>query len=155
MNNILVTAGTTAVALRLKNLLSANFNIFLGDSKEIPFAVKEQYLQLPKDSSFSFVHEILKIALDNKLNYILPLVDKEILRLSQNLTLFEEYGINILAPEPDILLTLNTTNNPDKSLQLVLLENGKNLINGEQTDLSLTGLGFLSDSKEDFVLVAL
>jgi len=155
MNNILITAGTTALALRLKKNLSPNFNVFLADSNEIPSVVKNQYLQLPKDNSFSFVHEVLKVALDSHINYILPLNDKEIIRLSQNITLFEEYGIDVLIPEADELLTIKTTNNPDKSLPLALLQNGKNLINGDQTKLSVSGLGYISDSEEDFILVAL
>lgn len=153
MNKILITAGTSALAFRLKNNLSNQFTFVLGESDEIPSVLKNQYIQTPKDSSPSFVHEILKIALDNNINKVIPLRDTEIIKLSKSLTIFEEYGISILIPESATLSDIKTLSNPDKSIPLSLLDHGTDLISGNKTNLEMSGLVSISDEGNDFILI--
>lgn len=153
MNNLLITAGTTGLALRAKNMLADHFTINLGSSADIPSVLKNKIIGLPESSSPSFVHEILKIALDNNFSSILPLEANEILNLSKSIALFKEYGINILTPSPAHLAEIETITNPDKSMALTLLIAGLDISQNLQTDLDFSGFGILSDSTQHFLLV--
>lgn len=155
MNNILITAGTTSLAFKVKNLIANDFNVSLGTAEEIPSIFEKNYIKLPKESSNSFINETLKTSLDNSINYLLPLTISEALILSQNISLFEEYGITILIPPFNVLNSIITTNLPDKEMNLSLLNNGYDFIKQKQTPLTISGLGILSDSEIDFILVIL
>lgn len=154
MQNILITSGTTSLALRLKNILSDKYNVILSTSAEIPSVMKNHYLQLPNDSSPIFVHELLKLALSNNIIYVLPLIGSEILILSQNKVLFEEYNIKLLIPNNSLMDTLDTISTVDKSMELALLDNGTDLITGNKTSIQIDGLGLISDSGDEFILIA-
>lgn len=69
-------------------------------SEEIPTVLLEngRYFKIPKPAETTFVHELLKIALDLQADAILPLSILEIQRMSLETKLFEEYGINIHLP---------------------------------------------------------
>lgn len=155
MKNILITAGTTSLAFKVKNILSDNFHVSLGTKEEIPSIIKNQYITLAKESSNSYINELLKIALDNNINYLLPLSSSEAIVLSQNKVLFEEYDITILIPEFNELNNIQSTNNPDKTLNLSLLDKGFDLISQKQSYVKTSGLGIISDSENDFILVIL
>lgn len=155
MQSILITAGTTSLALKVKNILANKFDITLGTSGDIPSILKNTYIQLPKENTIGYIHEILKIALDNNFNYILPLTVAEAYILSKNLIIFEEYDIKILLTEPAVMEELMTIDNPSNTMPLVLLENGVDLISGKKTNSAWTGLGVLSDEESDFAIVLL
>lgn len=154
MKSILITGGTTALALKLKMLLKNNFTVILGASGEIPLVLADNYLVTPNDSSISFAHEMLKLSLDHGLHYILPLFKEEIEQLSKNHSLFTEYGITILVPNTETLKSLCYIQEIDKSLSLLLLENGYDHLQQTTTDLKITGLGVRSDMLHQFTLVA-
>lgn len=152
MINILITSGTHALALRAKKKIASHFNVILGVSGDIPTVVKNQFIQLPQYSSSTFIHEILKIALNNNIKYILPLNGKEISLLSEVVPLFDEYDVKIIAPSKDDLLDIKTMINPDKSFDLTLLIDGMNIIEEKPTDMSISGFGILSDSEKELII---
>jgi len=155
MNKILVTAGTHALAYRIKNELNGKLLVSLATADDIPSILKDQFIKLPSISSTSIVHEILKIALDNNFTYILPLSLTEIIKLSESLTLFEEYNITILVPEFHSLRNIQTIKSPNKNLPLSLIHNGYDIISGKPSAIKTNGLIITSDSEEEFALATL
>lgn len=153
MQKILITQGVNSLAFRIKNILSNSFIVTLASSSEVPSVLKDSYLNIPKVESSSFQHEMLKLAIDNEIDYILPLHIKEISLLSQSLVLFEEYGIKVLVPVPSQLAELPYMNSLPKELDLVLLDQGVDLISAKNVGVSITGLGVLSDSGDEFILM--
>lgn len=154
MKQILITAGTTTLTLKLKSILTKSFNVLLGYSEEIPFLSSDKYLKLPKESSNSFVHEFLKACLDKEIQYLLPIYKEEILLLSENIPLFKEYGITILIPPPIVLKDLAMVQEIENYDDLQLLEEGYDHLLNKTTDLKITGLGTRSNSRHNFTLVA-
>lgn len=154
MKRILITGGTTSLAFKVKMLMKDTFDILLGDAREIPAILGDHFINLPKVSSRSYPHEMLKIALDHDLKYILPLYKEEIFLLSDNLSLFSEYEVKILIPTPAILKHIDIDQIADKSQPLILLEEGYDLMKQSTTELKLTGLGVHSNNQFQFTLVA-
>ncbi len=157
MNKILITAGTTSLALKIKNLLSTKMDVILGTSDEIPSVLEQKIIKLSNHTSNSFTHELLKIALDNNLNYILPLRLKEIEILSQSYILFEEYDIKILAPQTLSLDTIEIVDLIENQNELVLNYNHYDLLNNVNHNQKINGLGLglASNKYENFKLIAL
>lgn len=152
MNKILLTSALSSLGLRVSKLLSDKFELVLASSTEIPSLLKENYFPLVEASHLSFSHIVLSLAMDNNCHFILPLEQSEIVALSESTTLFEEYGITILAPNREQLSEVNVLKNPSKQFDLVLLSNGEDLISSRSFKLRANGLGILSDSELDFVL---
>lgn len=155
MNKILITAGTTSIALRVKKLLSNRFNISLGTSSDIPSVLREQYIKLPISSSPSYSHQILKIALDNGFDYVLPLEANEMIELGESLVLFKEYNIEVLVPNANDFKKTPISSTIPKSTEILLLNAGVDLITGESSPFLINGLGILTHPGEEFVLIGL
>lgn len=155
MNNLLITGGTTSYAFRIMNLLSDKFIISLGTADDIPSVMNKHFIKLPSSTINSFVHEVLKIALENNITYILPIEEKEITLLSQSLSLFEEYGIQILIPNVDEIRNLNLTSAPHKNSRLTVLIGGVDLLNNNKTIFNFSGCGYITEANDEFILIAI
>lgn len=155
MNKILISAGTTALALKIKNKLPQGLTVQLGDADEIPTVLKQQYLKLPKVTSPSFAHQILKIALDNGITKILPLRAEEIKKLSPSITLFDEYNISILAPTPRQYLELKKISSYQEINTLFLIEGNRNLFDEKINNLRINGLFTLTADQKELALISL
>lgn len=153
MNRILITNATHSLGLRVAKLLAENFEIIYATSDELPVFMQDKYMKIPKGVNPTFAHEMLKLALDTNAQYILPLQLSEIESLSESLLLFEEYGIRVICPTKAQLLALEILPNPAKELPLSVLFNKQNLLDNKAVEIEINGLGVLSDSELDFLVV--
>jgi len=95
--NILITFANSAKAYRLKNRLNVGDNIILGDYNELPAFMLAQgkMIKLPNPQSISYTHEMLALCLDNSIDIIYVLDNKEAMLLMESKQLFTEYNIDI------------------------------------------------------------
>jgi len=95
--NVLITAANSAEAYQLKSKLSA-WSILLGDYHELPeIMVKSgKMIRLPNPKSVSYMHEMLTLCLDKKIDTLYVLREEEAVLLKESEQLFTEYGINIV-----------------------------------------------------------
>ena len=152
MEKLLITYATRPFAMRVAKSLTDKFDVLAATSDEIPSFMSEKYIKIPRGVNPTFAHELLKIALDEGCNYILPIGLDEIQALSESIILFEEYGIRVLCPNHLILPELEVLPNPHKELPLSLLIDQYDVFTDEQRPFAFNGLGIVSDSGEDFVL---
>lgn len=156
MSKVLITAGTSALAIKLKNKLQSNFDVYLGEElSAIPSVLAKNYIVTPSASSQSYAHSIIKIALDYNIEIILPLKVEEIKKLSLSITLFEEYGIRVLAPSSVQLAEIDILQNPDKRINISLVENGIDLFTNDEINTGINGLVAISNAHEDVALITL
>lgn len=95
--NVLITAANSAEAYQLKSKLNA-WSILLGDYHELPeIMVKSgKMIRLPNPKSVSYMHEMLTLCLDKKIDTLYVLREEEAVLLKESEQLFTEYGINIV-----------------------------------------------------------
>lgn len=153
MNRILITSATHSLGLRVAKLLQDTFEVILAMSDELPAFMEPKYVKIPKGVNPTFAHEMLKMALDTNCQYILPLQISEIQTLAESLLLFEEYGIRIICPSKLQLEELDILPNPAKEMPLSLILDRKNMLTNQPVNVENDGLGVLSDSGMDFLLV--
>jgi hypothetical protein len=94
--NILITSALSAQAHQLKNKLSAD-QIVLGDYNDVPTFMLSQgkMIQLPAPQSTSYAHQMLTLCLDNAIDILYVLDNKEAEALLDSKQLFTEYNIDI------------------------------------------------------------
>ncbi len=155
MKKILITFGTRPLAMRIAKKLGADFEILYASSEEIPELLLKSgnYAPIPKGLLPTFAHEVLKLSLDQQIDYVLPLGGFELEALSEAKVLFEEYQISVLAPDKDLLDTIPIMENPPADLSYILLSKSKNLFDSATYEKSLDGLFVASDSGEDLALI--
>ena len=135
--NILITAATTVQAYQVERLIgSGEIMVFLGDSAELPqFMLKNSKLiKIPAGSSPSFAHELLTICLDKEIAKVYPLRKEEVKALAEARTLFEEYGIKVMAPSLETIKSLEMRSGPgviriDEEAGMLVVETGS-AVNG-------------------------
>ncbi|MFZ4863858.1 hypothetical protein ACL9RF_16925 [Sphingobacterium sp. Mn56C] len=153
---LLLTYATRPLGIRVANLMAPDFEVLAATAEDIPSVFIDKYIPCPAVQSASYVHEMLTLALDHHVAYILPLGLKEIAALGRSMALFEEYGIQVLCPDMEILPSLSILSNPPKALPLHLMANGKDLLEQGLAGPSISnGLGVFSDSGEEFLLTAI
>lgn len=155
MKKILITFGTRPLAMRIAKKLGADFEILYASSEEIPELLLKSgnYAPIPKGLLPTFAHEVLKLSLDQQIDYVLPLGGLELEALSEAKVLFEEYQISVLVPDKDLLDTIPIMEKPPADLSYILLSKGKNLFDSATYEKSLDGLFVASDSGEDLALI--
>jgi len=99
MDSFLITCGLDAFAQRVGKELAPQ-TVYYASSESFPQALKStgKYHSLVPATQDTFVHEILKLALDLQVSYIIPLDLEEIKILINENSLFSEYGIRVLVP---------------------------------------------------------
>lgn len=152
MRRVLLTSATHSLGLRVVNLLTNKFDVVAATSDELPSFIQDKYLKIPKGVNPTFAHEMLKLALDNNIDYILPLQLAEIESLSESLVLFEEYGIRVICPTKSQLTDVEILPNPSKEMELTIMSEGVDLITNRNLNIDVNGLGVLSDSQFDFFI---
>jgi len=102
--NILITSAKSAQAYRLKNRLDVADNIILGDYNELPafMLAKGKMIKLSNPQSISYTHEMLALCLDNSIDIIYVLDNKEVVLLIESKQLFAEYNIDIQVPGDEV-----------------------------------------------------
>ena len=152
LKRLLITSATHSLGLRVCKMLADKYELIQATSEDLPVFMQEKYVKIPKGVNPTFAHEMLKLALDNGCNYILPLQLAEIESLSESLLLFEEYGIQVICPSRAQLQEIDILPNPAKELPLSVLLDKTDLLSHRQVDIAVNGLGVLSDSEMDFFL---
>ncbi|HAK30012.1 MAG TPA: hypothetical protein DCO90_12390 [Sphingobacterium sp.] len=154
MKKILITFGTRPLAMRIAKRLGTDFEILYASSEDIPelLLASGKYAKIPKGLLPTFAHEILKLSLDQEVDYVLPLGGFELEPLSTAKVLFEEYQISVLVPGKQQLETIPVMENPPAELPYKLLSKGNNLLDSTRFDRPLDGLFVTSDSGEDLAL---
>lgn len=156
---ILITAGMHAFAQRIAKTLPRNSNVVFGASEPIPALLINggKYIEIPSHHLPTFNHELLKLAISEQFNLIIPLKKEEILHLAESRELFDEYGIKVAVPSLEALKAIDFFFNPGRELVPQVIINGKIL--GEQQDvLSISdesGICLFSDSGEDVLFCCL
>lgn len=151
MSHILITYGTRALAQRLQNSISQHVLSF-ATCEEVPSIFAHKYHKIPHAANPTFTHELLKLCLDQHIDFVLPLYSAELISLKNTGVLFGEYNIQILVPKH--LDKVQTIENPPSDYPLQVFSQGKSLLSdtvvasGEET-----GLYALVDG--DWVLVVL
>ncbi|MGJ1235425.1 MULTISPECIES: hypothetical protein [Sphingobacterium] len=155
MKKILITFGTRPLAMRIAKRLGTDFEILYASSEDIPelLLASGKYAKIPKGLLPTFAHEILKLSLDQEVDYVLPLGGFELEPLSTAKVLFEEYQISVLVPGKQQLETIPVMENPPAELPYKLLSKGNNLLDSTRFDRPLDGLFVTSDSGEDLALI--
>lgn len=157
----MITAALQAFAQRLAKQIQqgTDLEIMFAESEAIPSALLQgqKYKQIPQAVAPTFVHELLRLCLDGEIDYLLPLRRKEMQALAASKQLFAEYGITLLGPDKSILEELSFLDNPDKTLPIQVLLQGKDLLSPVfyESLIDLSGAYVVSDSGEDVLLVGL
>ncbi len=102
---VLITAASTLQAQQLKQALPDGQDICMADEIDMPlFSLSgNPYIRIPPVSSASYLHLMLGICLDAKIDQLYPLRTEEIELLSSARDLFGEYGIILVVPRPDCI----------------------------------------------------
>lgn len=155
MQKLLITFGTRPLAIRLSKLMQRKYEVILSTSEEVPSVLQDKYLHIPTGTNPTFSHEVLKLALDHNVPFILPLGVAEVQSISESIQLFEEYGIRVICPSKNELLETEVLFDPIKELALSVVLDHIDLISGQSVAYAVNGLGVVSDSGEEFVLAVL
>ena len=101
---ILITGGNNAKALKLMKAFPNHF-ILLADYGEVPHIIADKYAfaslgVLNKDS---IAHILLNFCITESIDSIIPLHHYEVEPLAKSAVLFAEYGIQLLAPQAEVV----------------------------------------------------
>ncbi|MEJ7695035.1 hypothetical protein [Daejeonella sp.] len=99
---VLITAGLSPEAYRLKRILAIDEVVF-ADQSPLPQIPGSRSLVIPPYTSSSFVHEVLKGCLDLGITKIYPLQAGEVTELSKARSLFLEYNVKLIIPSEEWL----------------------------------------------------
>jgi len=152
MKKILITYGTRPLAQRIAKSLVDKFEVKFATSESVPSVLMQQYYAIPNAANPTFSHELLKLCLDNQIDYLLPLGFKELESLSEAKLLFEEYDIWLIGPDTEELKHTFVLSNPNKDLEVMVIDRGVNLIDGKAVELDGSGLIVFSDEGEEYAL---
>ncbi|MFB2121409.1 hypothetical protein [Parapedobacter sp. 2B3] len=133
-SRVLITQGTRPFAQRVGRLLQASYTVQFGSADEVPAVLLHtgNYFQLPAINAPAFEHELLRTCMDNGIDTLIPLGEKEIRLLVRTQELFAEYGIAIWIPDVALFGELDVISHPDRRCPLVVLNRGMAVAGGQQ-----------------------
>ena len=101
---ILITGGNNAKALKLIKAFPTHF-VLLADYGEVPAIITAQYAftTLGILNKESIAHILLNFCITEGIDCIIPLHHFEVEPLAKSAVLFNEYGIQVLLPNADVL----------------------------------------------------
>ncbi|MCX2429377.1 hypothetical protein [Pedobacter sp. GR22-10] len=101
---ILITGGNSAKALKLLKAFPNHF-VLLADYGDVPGVITENYAftTLGLLNRDSIAHLLLNFCITESIDSIIPLHDYEVEPLAKSAVLFGEYGIQVLAPQPELI----------------------------------------------------
>lgn len=152
MSKVLITFGTRPLAQRIGNMLSTDYEVCYGSSEPFPDVLKNKnYRALANAANPAFVHELLKLCLDEAIDMVLPLGQAELQPLIESRVLLAEYGVELLVPQD--LESCFVIENPNKDFKLQVFKEGRDIMSGELLgNEGFSGAGLLSDSGEECML---
>lgn len=161
MTKILITAATTATAIKIKKAFTTS-ELILADYGAVPQLQTENYsfLSLGKENKDSAAHILLTACLDKNVDTILPLYHFEIEAVSKAVTLFTEYGIKVLLPNLDLIPQYDQHID---SKNWIILENGNifyqsfpdHFKNEEGARLNLNGAFYIEPKTGELGLISI
>ncbi len=106
MSDILITGAKTALGLRLAKAFEQE-QLLLADYGDVPQLTTASYRlkSMGACKKSALAHQLLALCLDWGVKLLVPVYLEEMMALSKSLTLFEEYGIEVLCPKSDVLQT--------------------------------------------------
>lgn len=127
---VLITQGITPFAQRIATRFFPQWKVVFASSAEVPQLLLDtgRHFLIPTSEHSSFIHEMLKMCLDHQVDHILPLDRGEAIRLSGAKVLFSEYGIDVLASDPEIMEEWPVMVQPPRGLDLVIVSKGDVLV---------------------------
>lgn len=138
MSNILITYGTRPLAQRAGKIAQQLHHTLFATCEEIPSIFASTYHKIPHGANPVFAHELLKLCLDQGVDYILPMEPSECTTLADTRVLFEEYGISVLLPTD--FNNIATVQNPPSNYPMELFHNGKSLWSATDKQANKSGL---------------
>lgn len=93
---VIITKGTSAQAqIAAKNYPASR--VIFADTSSVPDVLVKagKYIQLPALNSVSFIHELLKVCLDQEASVLVLLSDDEKALIEPQKLLFEEFNIQL------------------------------------------------------------
>ena len=151
--NVLISRGIHPFTQRVAAHYLKHWTKVYADSSEIPQPLLHSghYFQLPSAEDAAFIHEVLKRCLDLQVQYFLPMDKDEAITLSGAKVLFDEYGITLFVPSPEVLKKYPALIHPPREQQLMLLVNGMSESNEmEMANTPQSGLFARSNNGEYF-----
>jgi carbamoyl-phosphate synthase large subunit len=126
MNTILITAiGSTSAPIVLELLSNSGNNRIVGadiypEQWQGYKSFLSKFHQVPKAINQNYIDEILRICLENQVEYIIPLTDPEVDVLSENRKLFEKKNIVLCISDKNTISQCR-----DKSMVETIFKNSK------------------------------
>lgn len=156
---VLITAGMHAFAQRVAKTLPLSSKIIFGAAESIPQLLinSGKYIDIPNYKNPTFNHELLKLAISEDIQVIIPLKKEEIMQLAESKELFEEYGIKVAVPSLEALKTIDFFFNPGKEFIPKVVIKGR-LLGEQQETISATdesGVCLFSDTGEEVLFCCL
>ena len=132
-DRVLITQGTRPFAQRVGQLLQNRYAVQFGSAEAIPEVLlgTGNYIQLPGAATPAFEHELLRKCLDNRVDVLIPLGEREIDLLARAQQLFAEYDIAIWIPDMAGAGELKLLRNPERRFPLLVIDHGV-AVAGEQ-----------------------
>lgn len=145
---ILITSGTTVFAQRMAKYFPTFDVVFAANDSISSFLLHTgKYFYLPSADDSTYIHELLKLALDKQIDVILPLGLAEAEILSGSKTLFEEYGVAVLVSEPSYIQQTPYLLDPPRALSLFIA--GLESADLKDTPTVEAGLGGVLSQNDD------
>ncbi|MGV3763247.1 hypothetical protein [Parapedobacter sp.] len=125
-SRVLITHGTRPFAQRVGKLLPGRYEVRFGSADEIPQVLLQtgNYIQFRGVDTAAFEHELLRTCLDNEIDVVVPLGEREIDLLAHAQQLFTEYGVAVWIPDAVYGGRPTLLRDPERRLPLVLLDHG-------------------------------
>lgn len=153
---VLITQGTRPFAQRVAKLLPAQQTVLFCAADEMPDVLLRagNYFKAPRADTPAYVHEMLKVCLDNEIGTLIPLGENELYLMAGARPLFLEYGIAVWIPEAVDLAELAIIANPPRQLPLLVLYNGVAIAGDHESERydALSGIFTRSDSGDELAL---
>lgn len=142
VSRVLITQGMRPFAQRVGKLLQGQYTVQFGAAEEIPQVLLHtgNYIQFSGVDAAAFEHELLRACLDNGIDAVIPLGEREIGLLARTQQLFAEYDIAIWMPDVTYPDELKLLRNPERHLPLVVLDHGVAVGGGDQSFVQPTEL---------------
>lgn len=152
--NILITGGNSATALKVAKAIKHHQPLF-ADYGEVPNIPISGYrlVSLGQWNPEVTAHKLLSCCLDHQIDILIPLRGEEIWPLAKASTLFAEFGITVLLPQPEVLASYL---GKEKSQILLGVLNGESFIGSSApSGKSPNGLFYLNLPSNNMQLVTI
>lgn len=114
-----------------KKLRTPDYKIIAFDSERYAaglYMADKGYL-IPYAASSEYIPELLRICKEEKINYLFPGMDCELMKLSQSAYLFEDIGTHVIVSNPDVITIADDKLKTQEFLKSIGLPHIKTVVN--------------------------